>query len=1134
MRWPQKVSAVLLAGVASAALAGPALGQIPATAEVQRLGPTARVLLTLPESEGGDLTADAEIAANLVVVARLSEPIEADLSALRQSAPDIIAMARLDADGRTLRLALNRAVEPRVSVSHNVIALDLSPPGAAAPAAVVSAFEQARAAEAQARARAAVAAAAPPPPPPALPVEMRIGEASAYTRIAFQWPEAVTWALETAPESAVLRFSRAADIDLAELTVTPPANVVAARRLDEPVLAIALDLPPGAEARVWSDEPGRVVLDVAPQAGGETEAALAALAAYAQQTAPAEPATGSDLSVGAAPDPATDPTDSQAATGASAVTPDAAETEAAAPAEARPDPLPPGGAVPVQVRQSGGDLVLNFPFASLPGAAVFRRGAALWIVFDAPALLETGELAAAGSSHVRRFRAQTGPDHAALRIEAPASTLADVRAAGAIWSVTLSDSLAEPPLPVRLTRETGFNRPAVVRVGLDSARSVVSVADPVVGDRLLVLAADGEKRGVLSPRRFVEASVLPSAHGVALETFVDDLVFTTEPGGAQLSRPGGLRLSRAADPSLGGSAADRPVTAGFLDLARWRGEQPFVQGRQRLQAAAVEMEPEPLLALAKFHLGWGLAHEALGYLNMATRVNPALEAAPETAALRGVAEYMAGRYEDATRSLDHPALINDPAAQPWRALLAAERRDWPTARRRFEAGRDAAYFFDPVWRARIGAWHALAALETGDLGAVGTLLDDAEASAPDAEAQAVAAFARAGLLARSGDIPGAVAAYEALRADPWRPIQTRAGLASVVLQSSNGLMSADEAVEELESLRFQWRGDDTEVEAAAMLGRVYAQAGRYGEALETMDGTRARFPDSPVARAISLEMETLFRQLFLEGGAERMDPLTAVALWREHQTLTPPGPDGVRMVMGVVRRLVEIDLLDQAAAYLQYWVDEPSITLTGQARASIAADLAEIYLSDGRAELALRAIEQTRIAGLPADLVSDRRLLQARALAAVGRTEHALELIASETSPEAERLRARIAWDGRRWPDAGRRAESLLGDRWREDGALTASESHDVLRALIAYALAGDAASTDRIEARYGAQMAATDHAGAFSLVANQSVSPGDSRLATLIDELARLEDSTSLTRGFRSLEADPSAATGIDGAGPS
>jgi len=777
------------------------------------------------------------------------------------------------------------------------------------------------------------------------------------------------------------------------------------------------------------------------------------------------------------------------------------------------DPVPETGVVRLEARRSGSEVVISVPWAALPGAAVFRRGQAIWVVFDAAAEMDASELAAVGGRHVRRQQILNGPDYTAIRIEAPASTQADVRAVGTSWVLRLSETVDEPPRPVRMARETGLDQPARLRFGIDGARSVREVTDPVVGDQLLVLTADGEKRGVISPRRFVEAAMLPSTHGVALQPFADDLEFTVRPGGADLTRPGGLALSRSATPGLA-ETVDRPVTPGFVDLERWRGDD-FRQTRIALERRASMMEPEALLALARFNLGWQRAPEALGLVEVAVAQNPNLDSAPEIAILRGVASLMMGRNEDAESFLSHPVLVNDPAAQPWRGLSAAAAGDWPLARRRFEQGREDMFFFDPVWRARLAAVHARSALETNDLGAVEPLLNVVAAEDYDAQARADAAYVAAGLTAASGDVGRALDQYQTLGEHEWLPIQAHALLEKVRLEVAEGLIPTEDAVEELEVLRFRWRGDNVEVEAATMLGQVYAEAGRFAEALGTMTAALSQFSETPEARRLSVQLETLFRDIYLNGLGDRMDPMQALSLWYEYQDLTPPGPDGLRMARGIAARLVDIDLLEPAADLLSHQVFERRVTMSTLARAQVAADLARIYLIDNRDSDALRALDSTRIAGLPQDLVNERRILQARALAGLGRTEHALELIALDQGPDADRLRADIAWEGQNWAAAARMTEALLGQRWRETAPLTANESHDVLRALIAYALVQDEAGMDRMAARYGVAMSATEHAAAFNTVATRSVTSGDSRLSAIAGQLADVQRSDALMAGF-------------------
>ncbi len=1065
--------------------------------ELERIGESERIRVIYPEAAGGSLSAQAEVAAGAVLVARFSEPIAADPEILADAAPRLVAMSRLDPDGRAMRLALNEFREARVSVSHNVIAIDLAPDGVAPPPPVVSAYEARQRAEAEARAeaeRAAAAASTAPGPP--LPVRIRTGEASAYTRMEFVWPETVGYALDSEPGYARLSFERDGEADVAPLEVAPPDRIEVLEFVRSPEgLVVNAGLAPGMVARAWS-EGARVVLDIAPEDAAGPEETLAALAEIAELAAgAAEPAEPTGQGPSTAPQSEPDPA------------PDAPVEEVV-----DADPVPDTGVVRAAARPSGSDLVLTFQWASLPGAAVFRRGEALWIVFDAAADLDLSELGAGGRRHVRGFEALIGEDYAAARLDAAPSTQADVRADGAAWTITLTDALETPPDLARIARDTRFGEPARIRIGLDGARSVRRVADPVVGDELLVLTGDGEPQGVISQRRLVEALVFGSAHGVAVKPVADDLEMTLTAGGAVLTRPGGLALSRASDPSLGPAGRGEPVSPGFLDFAGWRGDTAFTVGEREMRARASSGEPEALLALARFYLGWEMGAEALGAAELAVEARPELETDPGLKALTGAARYMMGRLDEAEEAFSHPALVGDAAAQPWRGLVAAAGEDWAEARRRFEDGRDAIFFYAPEWRARFRAAHARAALETNDLGAADRLLTLMQTDDPDAEAEAEAELAGALLDAKSGRVDAALSRLQALGRSPWEPIQARALLEKVRLEINDGRVTPAEGAERLESLRYRWRGDATELEASRLLGELYAGAGRYAQALEVMRAAQARFPDSAVARRIGSDMDQLFRRLYLDNEADRMGPIEALALYREYSFLTPIGADGDRMVRRIAERLVRVDLLDAAAELLDHQVFE---RLRGRARSEVAADLAVVHLMNARPQAALRVLRETRIAGLDRTLLDERRLLEARALEELGRYDNALELIAQDRSEPARRLRADAAWDQRDWSTAGRRIEAILGERWRETEPLEQHEAHDVLRAAIAFALADDEASVARLKSRYARAMGRTRHAAAFSLLAEDGVAAGDARLVDMVSQLADMTEVDAFMAGF-------------------
>ncbi|MGP1274208.1 MAG: endoglucanase, partial [Caulobacterales bacterium] len=419
----------------------------------------------------------------------------------------------------------------------------------------------------------------------------------------------------------------------------------------------------------------------------------------------------------------------------------------------------------------------------------------------------------------------------------------------------------------------------------------------------------------------------------------------------------------------------------------------------------------------------------------------------------------------------------------------------------------------PVWRARVQAAHARAAAETGDVGAALRALEAMDPEIYDPQARAEAEFAAARVAALSGRRDEAITRFAALAEDHWLPIQAVSLLNQTSLALQEGDVTPTQAAETLASIAMRWRGDNTELEAASQLGSLYAEAGRYGDALQVLSQARMRQPVSPVARRLASEMDALFRRLYLDDEAARMSPLEALALFNEYAFLTPQGADGDRMVRRVAERLVAVDLLDPAAQLLQHQVDNRS--MPAQARARIASDLAVIYLMGRRHEDALRTLRATRVTGLGEGLVTERRLLEARAMAGIGRAEHALELIGDDDSLQARRLRADIAWEQRDWANAARGLEAVLGARWREEAPLDETQSRDVMRAAIAYALAGDSASLERMEERYAAAMATTRHAGGFNLVVSELPGPGDRRLTELVSSLAGRGTMDAFLAGF-------------------
>ena len=1080
------------------------LAQVPTSVRVEQRGDASRIVLEYDdELLYGDPTVDAQVE-HTVLIAQLSEAMRANVSDLADQLGDIAARTRLDPDGLTLRIALRQAVEVETSKSYNVLAIDILPSGSNPFEPVDS--PRARRERLAAAREAEIAARGPEAPPPAdpLPVQYRVGQTTEYSRLEFLWPERVSYGLTQTGDQATIRFSQPADISLGRLSGSPPRflDAVTSERIgDEWVLH--LDLAEGVQARAWSED-GRIVIDLPDPDAINAEALLAQLAGLE----PSEDAAENADAAHSETSPVGDTT--QQASPA----PDATSLVQ----DTGPDPVPAGGVVSVEVSEVNGDLRAVFNWDAPVGVAVFRRGQAIWIVFDASAELDLDEFGFSPRGHVRSSLSVQGEHFSAARIVAPDSTQAEARPEGNSWVVVFSARIDSPPRPISVRRDARRGRNARLIMSLEGATGVHWVDDPVVGDRIGVVTSTGPVQGLTSRREFIGGSLLSSAHGGAIEALADDLEVTLVGGTVAIGRPDGLDLTPLNVASLGSAEASLLAnisSPAFMDFENWKGSGRFRdEWGPRQRRAAMEEGPDGRISLARFLLGHELAEEALGMIQLAVDIEPQLETDAHIRSLRGVASYLMKRPEDAVEYLSDPSLVLDPAADLWRGMVAIDLERWVEARRRLEAGRAAAYHYPGVWRARFEMAEARAALELGDYAATQAHLRAIDEHEPDHTTRLYAAYISARLIAANGNVYEGVRRLDALSFSGVGPLEARALYDMYRLQLDADMITRVEAIEHLENLRYRWRGDTIELDTVRTLGELYVAHGAFAQGLETMFTAQSRFPDTEAGLRIGDEMVSIFRQLFLEGGADRMDPIEAVALYYQYQDLAPIGTDGDRMLRRLADRLIAFDLLAPAGELLQHQVDyrlrEPV------ARARIATDLAIVYLMDRRYEDATNLLRNTRVAGLPAELVSERYLLQARALVELGRHSQALELVEDNHTDAADRLRADVAWDLRDWPTAGRSLEVILGQRYQQRRALSGSEQSDLIRAAIAYSLAGDVVSAIRLGERYGEGMAVTEQAAAFEVLTANDAMPGDVRLGDMTGRIASIDTLDAFMEPFR------------------
>lgn len=844
------------------------------------------------------------------------------------------------------------------------------------------------------------------------PIEIRVGANADFTRVEFAGIIGARSRVRREGQAVIVRIGSTAAPDVSRLKVDPPKGVTAVEtRAVQGATELILTLAEGADARTGNAD-GAVWLNL--------------------------------------------------------YSPDQAPTAPEAPAET-------ARVAPVRAVASADRVVLSFDWTAPVGAAVFRRGEAVWIVFDTAARMDLSGAKALGPAESAHWAA--GPDYTVVRLKAaenlPVAAVADANG----WKVTIGGA-PQAASGVEVVRDDQGSNALVARMA--GATRTVWLTDPMVGDRFAAVTALAPGKGFADRRETVDLTLLPTAQGLAIESRIDNLSIAAEGDLVTLNRPGGLTLS-APSAALEAAAAEdhAPQKAPHpgLILAEWAAptDGGFTARYRDLQAKAAEEtaqageDPrapvEARMALARFLVGSGLAYEAIGLLNALVKTAPNMLGEPEVRGLRGAARAQIGRLDEAQADFSGASVAGDPATKVWLGYIAAEHGDWVGARQAFAAGAGVIDDFPAEWRARFGAAHALAALETGDMTAASSLLEYSFSQNASAADQLSARLVQARMFELEGQTDRAARVYQAVSRAPLDGIATPAKLGLVRIGLAKGTMKPDAAAAELESLKWRWRGDATELAVIRTLGGLYLSQGRYREALDTLRGAGKRMSQLPGAAEIQSDLNEAFKSLFLDGMADGLQPIQALALFYDFRDLTPIGADGDEMVRRLARRLIDVDLLKQAAELLKYQVDN---RLEGVAKAQVATDLAAVYLMDRQPEAALQALWGSRTTLLPTAMNTERRALEARALMDLGRFDHALELLDSDNGPAAREVRADIFWKQEKWAQAAGLYEARLGERYKDTATpLAPEEEARLLRAGIGYSLGRDAGALARLSRNY-------------------------------------------------------------------
>lgn len=942
-------------------------------------------------------------------------------------------------------------------------------------------------------------------------VPVRTGVHDDYTRVVFDWPSTTAFELVRDAGQAIIKFSKPGNANISRLAAGRIRNVTGAQsRSEDGNLAIVLNVDATSQIKAFTSGP-KVVVDV--YRPGTQEAAVAATAVEPpnveeQPTAlqPVAPVADEPPTPATAP---LEPVEQVVATTAATQAPLQAPEPDAAPLSLDPQTQSVDAAQEeeprVQTRAqasqiSDGAVALKFNWDEPVGAAVFRRGENLWVVFDKRATIDTEALIKDGAGLITAVEQVPSSNGAVLRMTTPESVNPDIKRAGLAWLLEFMPQPLIPSAPLQADAQPDSPLGARLFVAVPEPGNVIAFRDPDVGDNLIAVPVIPLGHGLSREWSYPQLRMLPSKQGLVLKPLSDDLRVRPLRQGVEITSTGTLQISSVSAEekanvdlqqqlaSSAGMNSFRQLTR-VLNLEKWKRPDllSFTQTKQDLQrdvafAKNAREKKKSQRELLQFFFSNGFEAETLGVLDEMVRLEPSFADEPEYRLMRGAASWLMGRFEDAKRELNHKSLDAYDEATFWRAAVVAAAGKLEDAAYELRQTGAITQPYPKAIKMPMATLVADAAVELGDVKQAEQYLEVLSVDNPTRAQKDQIDYVSGKLKELSGDPDGAIADWESVMDGRHRPSRAKAAVARTELLLQQGHFTPADAIEQFEKLRFVWRGDNFEFELLRRLGSLYLDQQEYRDGLRTLRQAATYFPDHEGANQITKQMSDSFQMLYLDDGADVLPPVTAIALYDEFRELTPPGALGDEMIRRLADRLVGVDLLDRAADLLESQIE---FRLQGEQKGRVGARLALIYLFDRKYDRAIVGLNNTLGGGYNDELKSQRTLLRAQAHIGLEEPAKALELLLPEVSKEAELIRSGVYWRAGNWKDASKSLTKLVRDFGvKPRKPVDDTQAAVVLSLAIAQTLDGNEVAISRILANYGGAMAQSGYADAFRLIA--------------------------------------------------
>lgn len=717
----------------------------------------------------------------------------------------------------------------------------------------------------------------------------------------------------------------------------------------------------------------------------------------------------------------------------------------------------------ISYKKKGDKHILSFNLGDdKSNVAAFFRGKYLWVVMDQKKLFSLKdkeifskfELVPSSDGTVFRLRVEDGYSNARLIQNALG------------WELVVSKKSAEPTNIKNVFQVESLVNSAeegVLIRGDFESNSIITFQDPELGDVLNVLAVKTPTMGVASKTDSVEFSVLKSIQGIVVALNSEDVKIEKSDKEIKIisdvSLPDNIDINNhSLFPSTVEGYLKLPTILPYLDKNLDILDFNQQKGKLISDASGALDNDEQFarnLDLAKFLFIHEFYQESLDALILAKQNSPAkYQENLQARFLTAVNYTMVNDHSKAKEEYDELLSYDD-------ISKIAEINLWnkynnfslgtPTASIGFaeNLAKTINYYSDDKYWPMLFAEIEIELL-ANNLKIIEKLLKNHRDPIVGSKYANSLKFYQAEYYRKKNQLNLAKQLYEELvNIDGDAFNAARAEFNLVKLKLKEGDIRLIEAIEYLERLRYLWRGDQLEYEILMQLALYYKDNNDIMNSLRMYQYIQTAFNNKVSNFYITSEMARIFNDVFLDGGlGEKMDDFTIVALFYEFKELNPIGEQGDDIIIGITKRLVRLDLLENAASLLRHQI---KYRLQGEKRVVNADNLALILLMDKKPNEAMLVLDDTDKDNFNFKEHQHRARLRARALVDLEKYEQAVEYLKDDDTPDAEIIRREALFRGKNWSSYVDRINGNFDQIVASLDDKNPAATQDVLRLAIAY-----------------------------------------------------------------------------------